>query len=161
MEEVKIRPVTEKDYELVVGLLQKQWGSTIHVGSKGKVHNIDRQSGFLAFVDYKPVGLLTYHAENNEYEITSLQSFLQHKGVGSQLIAALRKLAEVNKYKRIFLITTNDNIVALRFYQKRGFRIVRIHSDFMDKVRKVKSDVPASGMYEIPLKDGIELELLI
>jgi hypothetical protein len=59
------------------------------------------------------------------------------------------------------LITTNDNLHALGFYQKRGFRLVAVHSNALAASRKIKPSIPDFGMHGIPLRDEIELEILL
>jgi ribosomal protein S18 acetylase RimI-like enzyme len=56
------------------------------------------------------------------------------------------------------VITTNDNLDALRFYQRRGFRITKVHTDALKESRRLKSEIPETGLYEIPICDEIELE---
>lgn len=66
--------------------------------------------------------------------------------------------AERRNCSRIMLITTNDNLNALRFYQKRGFDMVRLYQDAVNEARKIKPEIPLLGDYDIPIKHEIELE---
>ncbi len=50
---------------------------------------------------------------------------------------------------------------ALRFYQKRGFVLVAIHRDALDISRKLKPEIPLIGNDGIPLRDEIELEMIL
>lgn len=59
------------------------------------------------------------------------------------------------KQKNLYLVTTNDNLNALKFWQKRGFRITGIKLGAVDKARKKKSSIPIIGDFEIPLHDEI------
>ena len=60
---------------------------------------------------------------------------------------------------RLWVITTNDNVNALRFYQRRGFCLVTVHRGAVDRSRAtLKPEIPAAGAYGIPLRDEIELE---
>ncbi|MGD8245715.1 MAG: hypothetical protein PVG25_02965 [Anaerolineae bacterium] len=61
--------------------------------------------------------------------------------------------------QRIWLITTNDNLAALRFYQRRGFSLVAVHPGAVDQARTLKPEIPAIGHSGIPIRDEIELEL--
>ena len=63
--------------------------------------------------------------------------------------------------KRIILTTTNDNLSALRFYQKRGFDIFKINLNAVEQSRKIKPEIPLIGMDGIPIKHEIELELIV
>ncbi|UCF27229.1 MAG: GNAT family N-acetyltransferase, partial [Chloroflexota bacterium] len=82
-------------------------------------------------------------------------------GIGSALITKAVETAELEGCYRVWLITTNDNIPALRFYQKRGFRLVAIHLNALDNSRKLKPEIPQDGLDGIPLRDEIELEFKI
>jgi ribosomal protein S18 acetylase RimI-like enzyme len=62
---------------------------------------------------------------------------------------------------RLWLITTNDNTHALRFYQRRGFRIVAIHVGAIDESRRLKPEISAVGLDGIPIRDEIELEIAL
>jgi DNA-3-methyladenine glycosylase I len=63
-------------------------------------------------------------------------------------------------FARIWLITTNDNIDALRFYQKRGYEMKTVHRYAMEVSRKTKPQIPFEGKYGIPIRDEIEMEKL-
>jgi N-acetylglutamate synthase-like GNAT family acetyltransferase len=67
--------------------------------------------------------------------------------------------ARIRGCRRLFLITTNDNLNALGFYQKRGFEIVAIYRGAVNESRKRKPSIPQVGMNGIPLRDEIELEI--
>jgi ribosomal protein S18 acetylase RimI-like enzyme len=54
--------------------------------------------------------------------------------------------------------TTNDNLNALRFYQRRGFRIMGVHPGAVNEARRLKPSIPAIGAYGIPICDEIDLE---
>jgi RimJ/RimL family protein N-acetyltransferase len=84
---------------------------------------------------------------------------LERKGVGTELINKVIEFAVEVKARRVWLITTNDNIDAIKFYQKRGFRIIRIHTGAIDLSRKLKPSIPVVGNYGIPIRDEIELEM--
>ncbi|MBK9123270.1 MAG: GNAT family N-acetyltransferase, partial [Chloroflexi bacterium] len=62
---------------------------------------------------------------------------------------------------RLWLITTNDNLDALRFYQKRGWHLVAVHRDALNESRRLKPQIPIIGMDGIPLRDEIELEMTL
>lgn len=62
---------------------------------------------------------------------------------------------------RVVLFTTNDNLHALRFYQKRGFDMVQIHRNAVEQARTLKPEIPLIGMDNIPLRHEIELEMLL
>ena len=88
----------------------------------------------------------------------SLDSLRERQGIGSALTEKVAALAKEKSAKRLVLITTNDNLNALGFYQKRGFDLICLHRNAMDAVRKVKPDTPMIGENGIPLRHELELE---
>ena len=127
--------------------------------SRGHIHHADQLPGFIAIDSDEPVGLITYCLENNECEIVTLDSLKPGKGIGSQLIESVSDIAVAKNIKRIWLITTNDNTNALRFYQKRGFHLAAIYPGAVEKSRKLKEEIPETGYDDIPIRDEIELEI--
>lgn len=61
----------------------------------------------------------------------------------------------------VVLITTNDNINAIRFYQKRGFDMAHLFHNALDVSRKLKPEIPLIGENSIPLQHEIEFERFI
>ena len=78
--------------------------------------------------------------------------------MGAKLIQAILKLAADNNYRRVWLITTNDNIGALRFYQKLGFVLSALYPNAIEKSRTIKPEIALVGENGIPIRDEIELE---
>jgi N-acetylglutamate synthase-like GNAT family acetyltransferase len=107
------------------------------------------------------VGLITYCIDAEQCEIVTLNSMVERIGVGSALVDAVTNAAASAQYRRVWLITTNDNVDALRFYQKRGFALAAIHRNAIEYSRRIKPEIPPLGMHGIPLRDEIELELLL
>ena len=60
---------------------------------------------------------------------------------------------------RIQILTTNDNINAIRFYQKRGFELIGINCGAIDRDREKKPQIPIVGEYGIPLRHEIEFSM--
>ncbi len=106
------------------------------------------------------MGLITYCLEDKNCEIVSLNSLKPSVGIGTALVEAVKDVAGKSGCKRVWLITTNDNLNALRFYQKRGFSLATIHRNAVEKSRKLKP-IPLTGFDGIPIRDEIELELII
>ena len=95
-------------------------------------------------------------------EVLTLHAARQWAGAGSALLAAARRVAEASGVRRVWLVTTNDNVDALRFYQRRGYRLSGVDAGAVDRSRAaLKPAIPEVGAHGIPLRDEIELELLI
>lgn len=59
----------------------------------------------------------------------------------------------------MWLVTTNDNVDALRFYQRRGFVLVDLRPNAMQAARALKPEIPLIGRYGLPLRDELYLEM--
>lgn len=114
--------------------------------------------GFLLQEENTVIGLVTYTFFGDICEIVSLDSKRENIGIGSALLKEIEKIAIDNNCKKMRLITTNDNMRALQFYQKRGYCLTKLYPNAMEEVRKVKPNVPELGDNDIPLRDEIELE---
>lgn len=138
----------------------QHWGSQQMVYSQG-VHECDQLPAVAAYVDGQLGGLITYQIKQDECEIVSLDSLLEGRGIGTALVQDVVHIAKENGCRRVWLITTNDNLNALRFYQKRKFEFVAVYRNAVEKARKIKPEIPLIGDEGIPIRDEIELELLI
>ena len=102
--------------------------------------------------------MITYNIKKNECEIVTLNSLIKKKGIGTVLVEKVKKIAKKMNRKRVWLITTNDNIDALCFWQRIGFVLKAIYPGAMSISRKLKPEIPLIGHYGIPIRDEIELE---
>lgn len=98
-------------------------------------------------------------AIKGKYQIITINSLIEKKGLGSRLIEKVKEEAKRLRLKKIKTITTNDNLNGLRFYQKRGFRMVKIWKSAVEKSRKIKPEIPLFGENGIPICDEVELEM--
>lgn len=99
------------------------------------------------------LGLATYNKEDSSCEIVTIDALIKGKGIGSKLLEMLEKIAERSGCSRIWMITTNDNPEAASFYIKRGYRLVKVRLNALEKSRKLKPQIPKVGNYGIPLLD--------
>jgi N-acetylglutamate synthase-like GNAT family acetyltransferase len=147
---------THKENEAVLEII-KGWGSDIIV-SRGKTYRAEDLDGILVYENSKIIGLGLYYIKNNECEIVLLETFVENKGIGTQIIEKIKTIAKANDCKRLWVITTNNNINALKFYQKRGFYLSNIYINAMEESRKLKPEIPLE--YDgIEIRDEIEFEM--
>ncbi|WP_027410288.1 GNAT family N-acetyltransferase [Anoxybacteroides tepidamans] len=134
------------------------WGSSEMVVSTG-VYDCKTLDGFAALNEQQDiVGLITYIIKADVCEIVSLDSVEEGKGIGTALLKRLETLVQEHGYNRIQLITTNDNLNALRFYQKRGYQLMRVFPNAVEKARRLKPSIPLTGFDGIPIRDELLLE---
>jgi N-acetylglutamate synthase-like GNAT family acetyltransferase len=160
MPDITIQPLNIADQEWVSQFMLAHWGSN-KVVSRGVVYSPQDLPGFVATHDGEKVGLVTYNITGSNCEIVTIDSIRPFSGVGTALIEAVKNIALQSGCKRLWLITTNDNLNALRFYQKRGFELVAIHRNALDISRKLKPEISLIGKDGIPLRDEIELEMIL
>jgi ribosomal protein S18 acetylase RimI-like enzyme len=154
---VRVRPLGEADREWAAGRLRDLWGEG--VVSRGRLLDATELPGFVAEEDGEPAGLLTYRIDGGGCEVVTINAFPKGAGAGTALIEAVAAAARDAGCRRVWLITTNDNLRALRFYQRRGFRLAALHRDALDRSRELKPSIPEIGLDGIPLRDELELEL--
>ena len=153
----KIERISNKTRELVNQFFIDNWFST-DISIRGEIIDGTKLDGFLLQEENTIIGLVTYTFFGDICEIVSVDSKRENVGIGTALLNEIEKVAIDNNCKKIRLITTNDNLRALQFYQKRGYCLTKLYPNVMDEVRKVKPDVPLIGENDIPLRDEIELE---
>lgn len=155
-----IKPLDETFRSWAQDFINREWGPP-GIVTRGKLHETTKLSGFVAIENKKPIGLITFTIEGKRCEIVSLNSLKEKQGIGSSLVDEVTKKAKTNGCQRVVVITTNDNSSALRFYQKRGFRIRMVYPNALKAYRKLKPSIPLIGLDGVPLRDEIELELLL
>ncbi len=160
MKPFQIRPLNKEDKAWVISLF-KEWWAGPKIVTRKKIHHADELPGFIAIQDSKPAGLITYDIVGEWCEIVTMNSLVEGKGIGSALIDAVKDVAASAGCKRLWLITTNDNTNALQFYQKRGFRLAAVHRNAIEKSRRLKPEIPLTGNDGIPIRDEIELEMIL
>jgi ribosomal protein S18 acetylase RimI-like enzyme len=102
-------------------------------------------------------GLVTWDADGDRAEIVTLDAFEQGRHVGGRLLDGAEEELRRRGVKLVTIMTTNDNLRAIAFYVRRGYRIVAVHLDAMERVRQLKPGVPQTGQDGLPLRDVIEL----
>jgi ribosomal protein S18 acetylase RimI-like enzyme len=148
------------DREWITEVLLDNWASNIIV-TRGITYEADKLLGIIVEIDGIRLGLLTYMMKDGELEIITMNALKKGVGVGTALLNEAEVIARKNGCLRIWLITTNDNTDALRFYQRRGFEIVAVHRYAIEESRKLKPQLPFAGKYGIPIRDEIEMEMIL
>jgi GNAT superfamily N-acetyltransferase len=154
----KIRPLSETDRDQVAEFIRHHWaGETVVV--HGVTYHPAALPGFVAITAEEWLGLVTYHIENDQCELVTLNSLQPEQGIAAALLRQVIRRAREAGCSLLHLTTTNDNTNPLRFYQKHGFRITAIHRDAVAASRKLKPTIPSAGESGIPILDEIVLEL--
>ena len=145
--------------------IKKEWG--IPIVTRGNIIDIDDLPGFAAVVNDKLAGAILYQIKNNECEIVVLYSLVERKGIGLKLINAVIEKARESDCKRVWLITTNDNTPAIRYYQKRGFTLTDVHINAFKITQQLKGEYNEAenglvlGIDSIPILHEVEFEIVL
>ena len=156
----RIRAIEPDDRERVEAALKKAWGS-VRVVSRGNLWNPLELPGFIAELQGELVGLVTYRHDADATEIVTLDSFAEGEGIGTALLQAVASVARDEGKMYLWLITTNDNIPAIRFYQRRGWDMVAFHYGALTLSRQLKPEIPAYGLDGVPIDHEIEFRLAL
>jgi len=87
----------------------------------------------------------------------SVQRDQRNRGIAAALVEAAAAAARQAGADELWLVTTNDNLDALRLYQRHGFRLAEIRPAAVDEARRRKPEIPLAGDYGIPLRDELVL----
>ena len=133
----RVRPLADADKPRLAEVLTASWGST-RMASQGHTYDLLDIPGFIAESDGEWLGYAAYVPRGIEFEIAMLESLVTGQGAGSALLASCASAAIAARAQRLWLITTNDNVDALRFYQLRGFVLVAVHRDAVTHARATR-----------------------
>lgn len=157
-------PRTESDRAWLASIWRTEWGGETMV-TRGTAYQLSSLHARIAWVDEERVGVATYRLgpdtcalEAHSCELMSLNALVTRKGIGTALLNDIEEVARTEGCTRVWLITSNDNLDALRFYQRRGYRFVAVYPGAIDEARKIKPGIPDTGYHGIPVRDEIELE---
>jgi GNAT superfamily N-acetyltransferase len=151
---IDVRPLREDERGWVLSTIRERWGSEIVV-AHGVEYEPALLPGFVAEDENGPIGLLTFVLDGDACEIVTIDAFDEGRGIGTALIEAAKGLGA----RRLWLITTNDNDRAQRFYERRGFRLVAVHQGAVDRSRSAKPEIPLLGVGGVEIHDELEYEL--
>jgi GNAT superfamily N-acetyltransferase len=132
---VIVRPLEAHDRPWLHDQLVRRWG--LPVVSVSGAHDPSAYPGFVAEEEGRTLGVATYRTTGNDCELITLDAMERNRGVGTRLLAAVKSVADGSAC-RLWLITTNENIDAIRFYQRRGMDLRALHRDFDQLVRRHK-----------------------
>jgi GNAT superfamily N-acetyltransferase len=156
--DVRLEAVTDRAW--LDRFVSERWGPP-GVVSRGRLWRGADLAAIRAMHGGDVVGLISWRADPDDWELVTVDSLVAGIGIGTRLLDAAVEIARRAGARRVWLITTNDNLDALRFYQRRGFRISAVHAGAVAASRKLKPDIPETGSFGIPIRDEIELEMTL
>jgi ribosomal protein S18 acetylase RimI-like enzyme len=153
-----LRPKRESDRGWIAGAIESEWGS-LRVVSRGRLtEDASALPGLVAERDGRSAGYAMLRLEGDVGEVVVLHSLERRSGVGSALLDGARAEAARAGCSRLWLITTNDNVEAIRFYQRCGWDWVEFHRNALAESRRLKPEIPDVGAHGIPLRHELVFE---
>jgi ribosomal protein S18 acetylase RimI-like enzyme len=156
---ITIREKNTSDNKWISDYLCKNWSGDFII-TRGKRYTPLELRGFIAEENGEAIGISLYVVVEEKCEIVLLEAFTHYRGIGTELLNRIKEQGREEKWTRIWLITTNDNIGALRFYQRRGFIFCKLYRNAIEASRRIKPTIPDKGNYGIVIRDEIELEYI-
>lgn len=156
--DLTVRPLVPADREWARRYWRERWGSERLV-LRDTLYDITSFDGFVAERAGQPAGVVTYLVTGGECEIMTLDAIDQFRGTGTALVDRVKAEAKRQGCRRLTVTTTNDNLDALRFYQRRGFRLEAVDPGAVDRGRRLKPEIPLVGMHGIPIRDELRLAM--
>src|SRR5439155_25737092 len=131
-------------------LFQQDFGRT-KIVAFGEVMDIDQMPALVAVMHQEPSGALAYRLFGDALHIVALATdpMWQRSGVGGYLVAEAELLARRLSLHRLVVSTTNDNLPALHFYQRRGYRL----TDLVPNSIVARTGQEHAGFAGIPVRD--------
>jgi ribosomal protein S18 acetylase RimI-like enzyme len=157
---IEVRPLEAADAPWNEAALRRAWGSRL-VARYGELVDALPLDGFVAVDGNERVGLLTYAVRRDELEVVSIHADREGEGIGRALMDAAGERARQLGVRRLWLVTTNDNVRAIRFYQRWGMDLVAVHRDEVERSRAVKPSIPLTGFDGVPIRHELEFELIL
>jgi GNAT superfamily N-acetyltransferase len=157
MDAIEIRPRRPDDADYLRRSLTDLMAGT-EVAGHGELIDAMALPALVAWIGDKPVGHLTYRADASGWEVVTIGVTRPGRGVGGALMDVLLGRARRAGVARVWLVTTNDNTSALRFYQRHGFDLVRLDRHAVTRARQeLKPSIPTHSD-GIPMRHELELE---
>ena len=155
---VIVREATDQDRAAARELFTRDFGRT-KIVAYGEVMDIDQMPALVAVRYEDPSGALAYRLHGDALHIVALATdpMWQRSGVGGHLVAEAELIARRLKLRRLVVSTTNDNLPALYFYQRRGYRM----TDFVPNSVIMHTGQEVAGFAGIPVRDEVRLEKMI
>jgi len=157
-EEIHILPPSgEYEQRWLNELWKSEWGGEIMV-SRGHVYRLRELKSLVAKTEQRLIGAVVYRFDNDGgCELMSINATIPGAGIGTKLLDAVESETREQGCHRLWLITSNDNLDALRFYQRRDYRITAVHVGAIDEARRIKPTIPFVGNHGIEIHDELEL----
>lgn len=155
---MEIRSLEPSDRQWSNAIVGEHFGST-RVVSRDRLHDASKLLGLIALQDDVPVGLLLFRIDGGGCEVVVLVAERPRQGIGTALLESVRETASSAGCSHVWLVTTNDNVVAQSFYRALGWPLVSVHRGAVTRARLIKPEIPQHGAGGVAIEDELEYSL--
>lgn len=158
--ELTVRPLVAADQAWARRYWRERWGG-VTVVLRESAYDVTRLDGFVAERAGEPAGIVAYLVAGDGCEIITIDAVERFRGVGTALVERVKAEALRLGCRQLTVTTTNDNLDALRFYHRRGFRLEAVAPGAVDRARRLKPGIPPVGAHGIPVRDEVRLGMTL
>ena len=155
---MNIRPVTPEDREWIAEMIGTAFGSARLISNEHLLEDASLLDGFVAEIDARPIGCALVDDVDGDTELVALVTTYRGAGVGAGLLDAVVERGKRDGWKRLGLVTSNDNTDAIRVYQRAGWDWTEFRRDAITRVRAHRPEIPELGQHGIPVRHEIHFE---
>ena len=155
---MNIRPVTPEDREWIAEMIGTAFGSARLISNEHLLEDASLLDGFVAEIDARPIGCALVNNVDGDTELVALVTTYRGAGVGAALLDAVVERGRRDGWKRLWLVTSNDNTDAIRVYQRAGWDWTEFRRDAITRARAHRPEIPELGQHGIPVRHEIHFE---
>jgi len=153
-----VRPISPEDREWVADTIGSAFGSVRLMSNDRMIDDASLLDGFAAEIDGRPIGCALVNEIDGDTELVALVTTYRGAGVGGALLEAVVERGRRDRWKRLWLVTSNDNTDAIRMYQRAGWNWTDFRRDAITRARAMKPEIPEVGNHGIPIRHEIHFE---
>ncbi len=154
--EYKIHQAFSEDVETIEEMVKLFWGDPKQL-MFNQSFIVTEYPAIVVKNNGKLVGFISYTPFDDDAVLILALGILpqfQGCGIGKELVAHIEKIAQKQGHQRLLVVTTNDNLPALAFYQRIGFQLYEVVPNVV--AQKLGGLYP--GIADIPIRDELRLQ---
>jgi GNAT superfamily N-acetyltransferase len=155
---MNLRPITPEDREWIAEMIGTAFGSVRLISNEHLIEDASLLDGFAAEIDARPIGCALINDVDGDTELVALVTVYRGAGVGAALLDAVVERGRRDGWKRLWLVTSNDNTDAMRVYQRAGWDWTEFRRDAITRARATRPEIPELGNHGIPVRHEIHFE---
>jgi GNAT superfamily N-acetyltransferase len=155
---MNLRPITPEDREWIAEVIGTACGAGRLISNEHLSEEASLLDGFVAEIDARPIGCALINDVDGDTELVALVTTYRGAGVGAALLDAVVERGKRDGWKRLWLVTSNDNTDAIRVYQRAGWDWTEFRRDAITRARAHRPEIPELGQHGIPVRHEIHFE---